>query len=175
MKQRRLPRYLLGPMIFLLVLLAALAAFFIVKPESAFAVQNAVQIATILYRVDDEIMSETPYGRYYSDMYWKHNAELIEIFQAHPERIEDVLRVTLLNLPLMEALLDGEGDTVTISKEQIEELEAMLTFIASVSSDELRTDIEREQKRTPLQNLVGMTMTEATLHIEEAWERDFPE
>ncbi|MEZ4594235.1 MAG: hypothetical protein R3D55_24300 [Chloroflexota bacterium] len=174
MKKRRLPRYLLGSAIIFLSFLVALAAFIIAKPERIFAVQSSIQMATTLYRVDDEIMSQTPYGRYYSDMYWRHNAELINIFQAHPEQIPEVLRVTLLNMPHMEALLNGEGDAITISKEQVEEIEAMFKFIASVSSDELRTDIEREQQRTPLQEFVGMTMDEAMTHIEDAWDRDFP-
>lgn len=175
MTKRRVSGCILAPTIIISIIILFLSIFIITKPERAFAVQNTIHMVTVLYRVDDEIMSQTPYGRYYSEMYWRHNTELINIFQSHPEHTQDLLQVVLLNIPHMEALLDGNGDEIIIDQEQVDELEAILEFITSVSSEELRTDIEHEQQRTPLQDLVGMTMNEAMVYIENAWERDFPE
>lgn len=171
MKQKQSPIYRLKRGFALLILLLTLTIFLGTITDRVLA----VQIADTLYRVDNEIMSKTPYGRYYSDMYWQHNTELIEIFQAYPEQMDDAVYVTLLTLPHIEALLNDKGDTITISTKQVNGIEEMFVFIASVASDELKTDIERERQRTPLQDFVGLSMNEATIYIEEAFERDFPD
>jgi hypothetical protein len=101
------------------------------------------------------------------------NIMLIRIYYPRPEQFEELIRVTLLYIHHFEALLEGRGDEVWISQEQVDELENLFNWIASVSNQELREDIQREKSRTPLQDFVGLSMNEALDYIENAWNRDF--
>jgi hypothetical protein len=115
-------------------------------------------------------MQKTPAGQYYESLFWKHNDELMQISSNHPENEEEFWRVTRLFIPGLEALLNGEGDTVQITSEQVESLKAELDWLAFVGSPTLREDIQREQQRLPLEALVGMTMNEALDFINLNWE-----
>ena len=157
----------------ILILLIVLGVFLVVKPDEVYAMQSVAHIATILFRFDAEVLLPTAHGRYYSELYWKHNNELIQIVQTHPDVSEDTLRVMRLFMPHIEALLDDRGNEVRISQEQMDELQFALDWFKSISSEELRKDIEREEERTPLQGFVGMTVDEAMMFIKSAWERDF--
>jgi hypothetical protein len=174
MRKKLLQGCLLSSIFVILSLVIVLGVFFVVKPDVAFAMQSAAHMARVLFRFDAEILSTTAYGRYYSALYWKHNTELIQIVQTHPDLYENTLQVTQLFMPHIEALLDNRGNEVRISQEAMDTLDASLIRFKSLASRELRVDIEREQDRTPLQAFVGMTVDEAMKFIESAWERDFP-
>ena len=172
--KKTLNRVLLAFAFFLLVIVIFAGLLFVFKPDVVYAMQNIAQLAKTMYRIDAEILVSTSFGRYYSELYWKHNAELIRIYYPRPDQFEELIRVTLLYIHHFEALLEGRGDEVWISQEQVDELENHLNWIASVSNQELREDIKREQSRTPLQDFVGLSMNEALDYIENAWNRDFP-
>ena len=69
-------------------------------------------------------------------------------------------------------MLNGEGDTIQITDEQVESLKAELDWFASVGNSALREDIQKEQQRLPLDAFVGMTMSEALDFINSTWTPD---
>lgn len=158
----------------LLVIVLIMGFFLLFKPDVVYAVRSVMQIANLLYRFDDEILKPTEFGRYYSDLYWKHNAEFIRIFGAKEEYYRELMRVTLLFTHHLEMTLDGRGDEVRFSRKQINELQTLLNWVKSRASDELRRDIERESARIPLDDFVGLTMDEALKYVEQAYYRDRP-
>lgn len=126
-------------------------------------------VGIVLWRVRDEIMQKSPAGQYYEALFWKHSSEQVQIIDDHPEHDEELWRVTRMFIPGLEALLDGKGDTVRITEEQVKSLLAELDWYASVGSPSLREDIKNEQQRYPLENFVGMTMSEALNYINSNW------
>ena len=175
MKIRKLFKsFLLGAAGFLLVILLVVVMLLLFKPEVVHAVQDIMHLANLLYRFDDEILMPTEFGRYYSALYWKHNAELIRIIGAKEAYYWELIRVTLLFTPHLEMTLDGRGDEVRFTREQINELKSLLEWVKSRASDEFRGDIERESKRLPLDDFVGLTMNEALDYVERAYHRDHP-
>jgi hypothetical protein len=126
----------------------------------------------VLLRVEREIMQQSPAGRYYESLFWKHNDEIIRIAREHPENDEEFWRVTRLFIPGLEALLDGEGDTVQITAEQVESLQAELDWMGTTGSPSLREDIEKEKERLPLDSFVGLSMSDALDFINNSWAPD---
>jgi len=149
--------------------LAVLSLLFLSQVDAVQATFNNMHAFTVLLRVETEIMQKTPAGQYYESLFWKHNDELMQISSSYPENEEEFWRVTRLFIPGLEALLNGEGDAVQITSEQVESLKEELDWLAFVGSPTLREDIQREQQRLPLETLVGMTMNEVLDFINSGW------
>lgn len=145
--------------ILLIVSLVFLAVVF-TETDSVQAIFNSTHALKVFLRVETEIMQTTPAGQYYESLFWKHNDELMQIMRAYPEHKEKFLSVTLMFVPELDALLNGDGDKVYVTAEHVESLKTELDWFASVGSPALRDDIERERQRLPLDSLVGMTMRE---------------
>jgi hypothetical protein len=120
----------------------------------------------VLSRFDSEFIQKSPAGRYYKAMLLKHsqdfNALLIPDNAAH---IVESMWIIETFTPGMEAMLDGKGDTVRITEEQVNGLKTEVGWMISAGSPFLREDIEKELKRFPLEQFVGMTMTEALDYV----------
>jgi hypothetical protein len=158
---------------FAILLIAVPGIFLAAKPDVAHAMRDFFDVVTTFARVEREIMLPTPYGRYYSDLYFENYAELKQILATHPSYRDDMVRLMYLFMPHIEAVLDGRGDEVRITQEQVDQLESFMYEIRDASDGKLRTDIDRELSRTPLQDFVGLSMDETLVYIEKAWERDF--
>jgi hypothetical protein len=173
MKRKRLQGCLARMAICILAFVAVLSIFLIIKPDVVYAVRNMTSIVITFARVEREIMQPTPYGRYYSELYFKHYKELGRILSENPPYRGDMEKLMRLYMPHIEATLDGRGHEIHITQEQVNELQTFFDQIKAVSNEEMRADIERELQRTPLQDFVGMDMDETLAHIENTWERDF--
>jgi hypothetical protein len=151
--------------------LVAAAMVFLFSPlaDSVTALFSDAHAVDVLWRVRDEIMQKSTAGQYYEALFWKHSSEQVQILENHPEHYEEFWRLTRMFVPGLEALLDGKGDTVRITEEQVKSLQAELDWYASVGSPSFREDIKTEQQRFPLENFVGMTMSEALDHINSNW------
>jgi hypothetical protein len=147
------------------VLIFTVATVFLTQVELVRATFSDIHAASVLLRVEKEIMQTTPAGQYYEALFWKHNDELIQIMKAHPEHREEMWRVTRLFVPELEALLNGEGDEAYITSEHVTSVKAELDWYASVGSSALQEDIAREQERLPLDHLIGMTMSDALDYV----------
>jgi hypothetical protein len=67
--------------------------------------------------------------------------------------------------PGLEAMLDGKGDTVKITEDQVQSLRKALDWLSANGSEFLRSDISAELGRFPLKQFVGMTMNEALNYL----------
>jgi len=115
----------------------------------------------VLVRVETEIMQKTPAGQYYNSLLLEHLSEFNQIVSADPGHQEVLVDDILVFIPELKALLDGRGDTVQITSEHVKRLKAELDWFASRGSPALGEDIQNEQQRFPLDNFVGMTMSDA--------------
>jgi hypothetical protein len=167
MKLGKRPRWIL-----VFAILITSLAVFLTQVDSVQATLSDVHFATVLIRVENEIIRKTPAGQYYDSLLWKHADEVSQIVSAHPEHEEVLLHAIRLFIPGLEALLDGKGDTIHITSEHVKNMEAELDWFAARGSPALQEDIQREQKRFPLDNFVGMTMSEALDFVNSSWRPD---
>lgn len=158
-----------------IVVVACILLSFLFSVKKVRALFDGAHAVYVMYRVESEIMLPSPAGRYYRALFWRNNDELMRIQSNYPENNDVLWDVTVAYIPAMEALVDGKGDTVTISAEQVDALEAELNWLASVSETDLRQDIQREQARFPLQIFAGMTVQEAWDYINANWVAGSPE
>lgn len=128
--------------------------------------------AAILIRFYNDVVLPTPAGQYYNAMLVKHSNEMSLLFKNHPERQGKAIEVVQEFIPGMEALLNGQGDTVQITAKQIQLLQAEVDWVASAGSPSLREDIERELERYPLEHFIGMTMSEALEYVNSNFPAD---
>jgi hypothetical protein len=164
MKTNRRSRltFLVGIFVVLSILLATHA-------NAVRAAISGVYAFEVYVRVQTEIMQKTPAGQYYEALFWKHNDELMQIMDAHPEHVEPFAEALVLFVPELDALLNGDGDHVYVRLEHVESFKAELDWFASMGSSSLKEDIERERQRFPLDAMVGMTMNEALAFVNSNW------
>jgi murein DD-endopeptidase MepM/ murein hydrolase activator NlpD len=87
---------------------------------------NITDTATLLYRVRDEILSTTPEGQRLADLYYTYIPNIIQVLIENPEVSDQSMEVLDLFIPSLQALVDGDGDTVTITSEQVNGLQSFL-------------------------------------------------
>ncbi len=155
-----------------LVLLAGILLIVFTQVERVKATFSDMHAAVVLLRVQSEIMQKSPAGQYYESLFWKHNDELMRISSAYPENRLELMRITRMFIPGLESLLEGNGDTVRITAEQVEGLNSYLNWLVSVGHASLQEDIMREQQRLPLEYFAGRTMDEALELINSNWSSD---
>jgi hypothetical protein len=114
----------------------------------------------VFLRFHSETLEKTAAGLYYSDLMMEHGYEQYEILQAHPEHFDEFWHVVELFTPGIEALTDGQGDTVLITEEHINSLKKEWEWESQFASDSMREDIEKELQRFPLETFIGMTFSE---------------
>lgn len=155
--------------IILIPIAVVVLTMFATQIDSVRAVFSDMHMVGVLLRVESEIMQKTPAGQYYESLLWKHNGEIGQLSSKYPENNEKIIDALRLFAPALEALVNGDGDTVQITSEQVNALKAQLDFLASVGSPALKEDIEKEQQRLQLDRFVGMTMEEAWNVINMTW------
>jgi len=159
----------------LFALLTVLSVLLLSGVSAVRATVSEVHTFNVLLRVESELMQKTPAGQHYEALLWKHTAEICRIMSDYPENNEKVLYALQLYAPALEALVDGKGENVRITTEQVEILKEQLDFYSSVGSPALREDIEKERQLLQLDRFVGMTMNEAWDTINSAWVPDSTE
>lgn len=117
--------------------------------------------AALLYRVRDEILSQTDEGQRYIDLYYAHSAELAQLMLSDANLEEQGLDVVDSFTPNLQALLDGQGSSATITAEQVQQLQVFLDALLPNTSPEFQQAIAQERARRPLEQLVGLTMDQA--------------
>ncbi len=91
-----------------------------------------------LWRFEKEVLQATPARQYYEGIAWLHIFEGLRILSEHPEHVDEVYSLANLTLPHLDALLDGKGDTATITEEQVKAVEAEVNWWMSVASPYLQ-------------------------------------
>jgi hypothetical protein len=134
------------------------------------AVNDRSDYGEIIDRTEIVLLQKTEVTRYYHDMSWRHNDEIMDImFHMTPAELMQAFTAADTWMPNMRALLDGEGDTVVITAEQVNGLSNMLLLVAGRGSPALHDDIIQEMDRLHLSDFIGMTMTQAWVHLHEVW------
>lgn len=141
------------------------------KPERP-SLQSVSQVAQaafnlpIYYQLRDEILSPTPAGQHYRDLYYTHDPELQTLILNDPDLFNQALSVLNLWDPNLAALVAGNGDSVTITGEQVAAISGFLFNLSQVASPELQQVIDQELTRLgPLNDYVGLTMAEAAVAV----------
>ena len=117
---------------------------------------------SLMYRVRDEVMTPTPHGSRYVDMYYNTTPEILKILLVDSDalRTEAVATVELWQDNLRN-LVDGDGLAI-ISQAQMDAIKNFLTNLSPAASPELQQIIAAELLRLgPLDDYVGMTVKEA--------------
>lgn len=135
-------------------------------PRPVLTTVQSLRQATIdlqtFYRVRDEVLNPYPGGQRYTDLYYSHNAEILALLMTDAGLRDQGAATLELWQPNLLALLDGDGDEVTITQQQVQAIDAFLTNLSAAGSESLRQTIADERARLqPSQDYVGMTMAEA--------------
>ena len=124
-------------------------------------VAEAIDLTTLLYRVRDEILGATPEGQRLTELYYSYIPNIAQVLIAHPELSDSSLETMNLFVPSLQALLDGNGATATITSEQAAGLQFFLDALVEFGDPELQAVIQSELNRRPLESMVGMNMDDA--------------
>lgn len=114
------------------------------------------------YQLRDEVLALSSAGQHYRDLYYAHDAELQSLILGDAMLRQQTLSAIQQWEPHLEALVKGEGDTVTISSTHVNAFSSLLFNLSQVASPELQQVIDKElANMEPLNEYVGLTMNEA--------------
>ena len=150
---------------------AIVLIFLLTSPlkNSVIALYNTAHAVEVFLRFDAEILQKSPAGQYYRNLLMKHGEEQYQIVNDHPEHLDEFWKVVEMFVPGVEALVNGEGDTVRITREQMDRLRDEWEWESQFASPSFRGAVEMELKRLPLEKFVGMTMNEAWNFVKTKW------
>jgi|GEM_PF-5193236 len=126
----------------------------------------------LLQDLRDQILVHSPGGRRYIDLYKENSPEIASLLIENPElRAEGFTAIDLFR-PGFQALLEGRGDEVFVTSNQVQAVEKFLDHLSAVASPELRQTIVEEREDKPLEQLTGESMAGAQATL---LENNFPE
>ncbi len=115
----------------------------------------------LFQRVRSEIVDRSPEGHHYIDLYYAHTDEIAGLVLADQALQDEGVSVLRSWEPNLQALLDGEGASATITAEQVAAVQTFLNHLSAAGSPGLADAIAEERARQPLEQAVGKTMDEA--------------
>ena len=147
-------------------LILILAALLLLAVPAAVVTGKDVWSTVDLYlRVESELLMPTETGRYYREIFWTYNDELIDIVLANPNFWNESFNLISTFEVGFEALLDGRGSEVVITAEQIAVAEDYYTLLMEIGSPALQRTLHEEAARYPLQSFIGLTMDESATRV----------
>ncbi|MEK7786492.1 MAG: hypothetical protein AAB658_13870, partial [Chloroflexota bacterium] len=69
--------------------------------------------------------------------------------------------------PMLQALIDGNGNSVIITAEQVQAVQSFLDHLSAVASPALQQTIADERAQHPLDQMIGMTMDDAWIRLND--------
>ncbi|HQV92959.1 MAG TPA: amidase domain-containing protein [Anaerolineales bacterium] len=126
---------------------------------------NFTETADLLYRVRDEILNTTPEGQRLTDQYYTYTPNIIQVLIENPELSDQSMDILDLFVPSLQALVDGNGDTATITSEQVNSLQSFLDALVENGDPELQSVILSELENHPIEDMAGMTMDQAWTYL----------
>lgn len=133
--------------------------------EFTYAAMKALDTAKILYRVRDKVMNQTPEGQRLISLYYTYAPKIAKLMFADEALYKQGFYLVDLFIPNLSALANDEGDTATITEDQVKAVQAFLGELVARGDTELQDVIQSELERHPLEALVGMTMDQAWRYI----------
>lgn len=119
----------------------------------------------LLYRVRFETLGQSPKGHHYTNLFDVYAREITEILMSDSSLTLKSIDVLVKWQPNLDALVNGRGDDVIISKDAVSSVENYLDIIVQHASPELKYVIDKERLATPLGDMAGMTMNEAWAYL----------
>jgi predicted outer membrane repeat protein len=120
-----------------------------------------------LYRaLRDDVLAQSEAGRYFTTVYEQSSLGMLQVAGQQSGVISRTLETLETWEPAMQALVDGEGDTVTITPEMIESMQMALDDYKTFGSANLAGTIASAEAIVDLDSYVGLTMDEALARFE---------
>ena len=139
-----------------------------IKARSSTSRRNLFSLKSLVAELDtfldirDELLGQTFTGRRYARLFDTHNAEIFSLLFGNAALRDEGLATLLLWQPSLQTMLDGQGDTVTISAAQVQAVDDFLTSLSAAASPGLQKVITEERAKLPLPvDFVNMTLDEA--------------
>jgi hypothetical protein len=129
------------------------------------AASDASELATLLYRVRDEVMNQSAEGQRLTDLFYAYAPNLAQVFIAEPALYDEGVLIIKSFVPGLQAMLDETGDAVLITENQVTNMQAFLDELAELGDPDLQSIIQAELARRPLQSMIGMTMNDAWVYL----------
>jgi hypothetical protein len=120
-----------------------------------------------LRAVRDQILADTPTGRYYTALYYGHSPELSRIAATNPTILWESWETLEAWTPALQSLVAGQGNEATITQAMVNDLNSVLEQIEAAASPQLRLAIQREQNALNLPSFVGRTMDAAWAKVNQ--------
>jgi hypothetical protein len=118
-------------------------------------------VITTLLALRDQVMAASPQGQYYTRLYYLNSPELVQIVLAHPDLFLWSLSTLREWQPPLQSLVNGQGSSVTISQQMINDLNGVLNEFSQFGSPGLASTIQREQAALNLSTFVNLPMDQA--------------
>ncbi|MFP4437374.1 MAG: hypothetical protein ACLFVO_09020, partial [Chloroflexaceae bacterium] len=117
----------------------------------------------VFYGVRDVILQPNSTGERYIDLYNTHAPEITQLLAQDSELQEQAVAALNAWQPNLAALVEDNGETMTITDEQMQTMNTFLDSLAAAGSTELQDVIAAE--REAVAGLAGQTMDEATQEV----------
>ncbi|MBI2758029.1 MAG: hypothetical protein HYX49_05060 [Chloroflexi bacterium] len=137
----------------------------LISLHSLSSVQQAVISLDLLYRVRDDILSKTAEGQRYIDLYYANGPEISKLLWDNRDLANEALATLNLWQSNLQALVDGQGSSVTITEEQVQAIQTFLDHLSVKGSPALQQIIANERARRPLEQAVGMKVDQAWTYL----------
>jgi len=110
----------------------------------------------------DYMLDRSSNGLHYARLFYNHNAEIYSLLIGDAALRDESLATLQLWQPDLQAMLDGQGGSVTIGVEQVQAVDDFLANLSVAASPELRQVIAEERaKLPPPEAFIGMALDEA--------------
>ena len=126
---------------------------------------DPVELASLIYRIRDEVMSNTSVGKQLTSLYYDHSAEIAALMLSDEKLYNQGFATLDLFTPGLQALADGKGVTATITAEQVDAVQVFLDELTTRGSPKLQQAIQKERERRPLEAMIGMSMDQAWRYV----------
>ncbi len=111
-----------------------------------------------LTRYRDEVLSQTPEGLFYAELYEALSGAVSNSLLRHPWFIYEALRAKADWVDAFQAVVDGTGASVVITPTMQVSLDKVLDRFIELGDPVLVTAVQTETTRLDLRNLEGLTM-----------------
>jgi len=149
----------------LIVIIVSVFAVFFPTVSTAHALLTGARALYTVWRFEREVLRTSRVGQYYEGLIFKHAPELGELLSEDPNSKEKFMVLGETTIPLLEAYLNGQGDSAIITAKSINVLKDILDGLNVAGSPSLQKDIQMEYERFPLDHFVGMSMNDAYAYV----------
>jgi len=125
---------------------------------------SAHELYTV-WRFEREVLRDTRVGQYYEGLIFKHAKEAVELLLKDPNGEEKFNTFRDTTIPLLDAYMNGQGDSTIITAESMNAFKDILDELSVAGGSSMQKDIQMEYERFPLDRFVGMNMNEAYIHV----------